>query len=136
METNEKTENKETPLVITPVKRIVNDKSDFKAIYEFNSSINAKILEFTVLKVDLLSIRESKNLSVRETQKVLTTLCKTINALSEYSGYLQIGAYNTEHAVEIFSEKRELRELIKNATPNEMAEFREFLKAKEPKTEV
>lgn len=134
METIEKIE---TPLVKTPVERIVNDKSDFKAIYEFNSKINAKMLEFTVLKVDLLSIRESKNLSVRETQKVLTTLCKTINALSEYSDYLQVGAYNTEHAVEIFSEKRELRDLIKNATPDEMAKFREFLKTREePKAEV
>ena len=109
---------------------------DHTAIYHFAEAILPKIEKLTDFKEDLLLIRESKSISVRETQKVLTTLCKTIYALENFEKYLREEAYSKEHAVEIHEEKRVLRDLIKSASPEEMERFRVFLqKEKGQKTE-
>ena len=109
---------------------------DHTAIYHFGETIIPKIEKLTTFKEDLLQIRESKNISVRETQKVLTTLCKTIHALENFEIYLKEEAYSKEHAIEIHEEKRALRNLIKSASPDEMERFRVFLQAeKNLKTE-
>lgn len=123
MEKTEKTE--------TNTERIVNDKTDHVAIHNFAMVDLLPVSnQMDLLKENLLSLRESGNISVRETQKILTTLAKTIHAVENFKTYLTETAYNQEHAVEIHEEKRALRSLIKDATPSEMSEFRAFLKEK------
>jgi len=121
----------------TNTERIISDNTDHEAVYQFATIDllkNEQILE--ELKKNLLKIRESGNLSVRQTQKVLTPLCKTIRSLSEYRTYVNETAYKIEHASEINEEKRALRDFIKTATPEQMAAFRMFLKtAKSEKSE-
>lgn len=129
IETIEKIENIRTEQIKTPVECIVSDKNDHKAIFNLKTEIIQKTINLTGFKEDLLSIRESGNISVRETQKVLTTLCKTISAMTDYTDHLQTTAYNIEHHTEIHEEKRALRDMIKDASPDQMAEFRAFLKA-------
>jgi len=110
--------------------RIIENKEDHVAIHDTSQCLNAYKNTFIFLKDSLVSVRESGNISVRETQKVLTTLCKTIHSIDNFENFLKETAYNTEHASEINAEKRALREMIKSASPEDMAEFRAFLKEK------
>lgn len=114
------------------------NKNDHIAIHDISQAINAHKEALNLLKDSLISVRESGNVSVRETQKVLTTLCKTIHSMDMFETYLNETAYNVEHSGEINEEKRALREMIKSASPDQMAEFRAFIeqkKAKEPTEE-
>jgi len=110
--------------------KICENKDDHIAIFELSEAIKNHKDALNILKDSLVSVRESGNVSIRETQKVLTTLCKTIYNMNNFEVFLKETSYNVEHASEINEEKRALREMIKSASPADMSEFREFLKQK------
>ena len=136
MEKPEKTEKTEKAEQSIEHPKLWDTDATHLSILDFYTDVEIACDNMQLFKSDLLKVRESKNVSVRESQKVLTTLCKTINALVDFKTYLKETAYNKEHASEIHEEKRALRDFIKSASPEQMKKFRTFLRVEDKEEET
>ena len=108
--------------------RIINDKNDYSAILDYSEKeITATINILITRKNELLEIKKSKNISVRETQKLLTILTKTISEFEQFKTYLTDQYYNTGQTIENNVIKRDMRVLIEELSPEELIMFRKFI---------